>query len=249
MTQPSRVLVAISTYNEMENLPSLVDEIYRYADGVDIVVVDDNSPDGTGGWCDERVAVDSHFHVIHRAGKLGLGTATIAGLRYAMDNNYDWVVTMDADFSHHPRYLPAILGAAHDADNPVDLVIGSRYVPTGGVEGWPIRRRIMSRCVNIYVRWLLGLRPRDCSGAYRCSRVDLLRQIDWQNLRSTGYSLLEEILWKMQRTGARIREVPIIFVDRTQGRSKINSREVWDAIWIIFRLALERWFVLPFARR
>ena len=245
MTQPSRVLIAVATYNEMENLPSLVEEIRRHADTADIVVVDDNSPDGTGKWCDERAKTDSRFHVIHREGKLGLGTATIAGLRYAMENNFDWVVTMDADFSHQPRYLPSLLAAAQDPVNQPDIVIGSRYVPGGGVEGWPPRRHIMSRCLNIYARWMLGLKPRDCSGAFRCFRVELLRRIDWQTLRSRGYSFFEEILWKLQRAGARIREVPIIFVDRTQGRSKISSREAWDALWIIFQMSLGRWFSGP----
>jgi dolichol-phosphate mannosyltransferase len=241
MTQQSRVLIAIATYNEMENLPGLVEEIRRYAGRADIVIVDDNSPDGTGKWCDDRVATDPNFHVIHREGKLGLGTATIAGLRYAMEHGFDWVITMDADFSHHPRYLPSLLAAAQEPVNPPDVVIGSRYVAGGSVEGWPLRRRIMSRCVNFYARWMLGLQPHDCSGAYRCFRVELLRRVDWESVRSRGYSFFEEILWKLQRAGARIREVPIVFVDRTQGRSKISIREAKDALRIIFWMSIQRW--------
>ena len=241
MTQPTRILIAIATYNEMENLPALVDEILHFVPTGEILVIDDNSPDGTGRWCDERAAKDPHFHVIHRAGKLGLGTATITGLHYSMEQNFEWVITMDADFSHHPRYLPSLIAAAHDPANTPDVVIGSRYIPGGGVEGWPLRRWIMSRCLNIYARWLLGLHPRDCSGGFRCFRVQVLRQVDWHDLRSRGYSFLEEILWKLQLAGARIREVPIIFIERAQGHSKISSREAWDALWIIFRLSIQRW--------
>jgi dolichol-phosphate mannosyltransferase len=241
MPDSRRVLVAIATYNEIDNLPGLVEEIRRFVPASEIVVVDDNSPDGTGRWCDTRVKEDPRFHVIHRAGKLGLGSATVSGLQFAMERGFDLVVTLDADFSHHPRYIPAMLAVIDDSESPADVVIGSRYVAGGGVEGWPLRRRLMSRCLNLYARWMLGLRAHDCSGAFRCFRVAVLNRIPWDRVRSDGYSFLEELLWLLQRAGARLREIPIIFVDRTHGRSKISGREARAAVWIIFQLALERW--------
>lgn len=240
MTVAPRTLIAVATFNEIENLPRLVVGIREQLPEADILVIDDNSPDGTGRWCDEQASTDARLHVIHRAGKLGLGTATIAGLRFAIDEDYDFVVTMDADLSHDPSYLPQLVETAKDPAAPADLVIGSRYVAGGGIEGWPLGRRVMSRCINWYARWMLGLRVRDCSGAYRCFRVDFLRGIDWSVIRSSGYSLLEEMLWLLQRRGARIREVPITFVDRTHGRSKISYREAFSAVWIIFKLGWKR---------
>jgi dolichol-phosphate mannosyltransferase len=243
MTQTATTLVVIATYNEIENLPSLTEQIFRYAPDAEILVVDDNSPDGTGRWCDQRAEACGQFHVLHRAGKLGLGTATIAGLQFAIDRGYPFVVVMDADFSHHPRYLPDLLAGMHgDGKAAADVVIGSRYAPGGGVEGWPLRRRWMSRCINWYARILLGLTPRDCSGAFRCYRTELLRKVDFDQIRSRGYSFLEEILWHLKRHGARFRETPIVFIDRRQGESKINPREAVVALWILLQLGLKNWF-------
>lgn len=240
MTNTPRTLIVVATYNEIDNLPRLVDGIHQFAPESDILVIDDNSPDGTGQWCDEHALADAQFRIIHRPGKLGLGSATIVGLRFAIENRYEWVVTMDADFSHDPSYLPEIRAAADDPESPVDVVIGSRYIAGGGIEGWPPLRRLMSRCINWYARWMLRLQPRDCSGAYRCFRVEMLRKIDFDKVISRGYSLLEELLWFVQRLGGRIREVPITFVDRMHGKSKISYREAWLAVWIIFRLGIKR---------
>jgi dolichol-phosphate mannosyltransferase len=240
MPEPPRVLVAISTYNEIENLPGLVAEIRNHLPGAQILVIDDNSPDGTGRWCDEHAAVNPDFHVVHRAAKLGLGSATAVGLRAAIEGGFAFVFTLDADFSHPPRYMPAMLAAMNDENEPADVVIGSRYVAGGGIEGWPLRRRWMSRGLNLYARWLLGLRTRDCSGAFRCFRTTILQHVSWEQICSQGYSFLEELLWLLQRSGARIREVPITFVDRSHGKSKITSREALAAVWIILRLALRR---------
>jgi len=238
-----RTLVAIATYNEIENLPSLTDEVFSHAPDVDLLVIDDNSPDGTGQWCDERAAADPRVRVIHRQGKLGLGTATIAGFRYAIEHGYDFILVMDADFSHHPRYLPAIRQGmcGDDGGKPVDVMVGSRYVRGGGVEGWPLTRHVMSRCVNAYARLLLGLSVRDCSGAFRCYRTEVLRTVDFDRMRSRGYSYLEELLWILKRHGARFGETPIVFVDRQQGQSKINLREAFAALWILFQLGLKNW--------
>jgi dolichol-phosphate mannosyltransferase len=234
---PERTLVTIATYNEIENLPLLVDAIWEVAPGVDILVIDDNSPDGTGPWCAERATTEPRLRYLHRAGKLGLGTAIIAGMRYAIEHGYDQVLNMDADFSHHPRYIPALMAGMETAD----VTIGSRYVPGGGVKDWPLQRRLMSWGVNTYARCLLGLRPRDCSGAFRCFRIDLLRKVDFDSIQSRGYSFQEEILWHLKRAGARFAEIPILFADRERGKSKINSQEALSALGIIFRLGVKNW--------
>lgn len=245
MPSSPATLVAIATFNEIENLPRLVEQIWRQVPDAHVLVVDDRSPDGTGDWCEARSREDPRMHVLHRAGKLGLGTATIAGLQYAIRHDYEFVVTMDADFSHDPVHLPGMLGLMQTDSPRIDLVIGSRYVVGGGVEGWPLRRRVMSRAINWYARIMLGLESRDCSGAFRCFRVSMLKKLDFRGLLSHGYSLLEELLWRIQRQGAVIREVPITFVDRTHGQSKISYREAVMALWIIFRLGLVHWLRPP----
>ncbi len=232
-----RTLVSVATYNELENLPLLVDEIFAIAPQVDLLVIDDNSPDGTGVWAEQRTKADSRVHVLHRAGKLGLGTATIAAMKYAIEHDYDYLLNLDADFSHHPRYIPAMLAGMDDAD----VMIGSRYCPGGGVKDWPLQRRLMSQAVNFYARTSLGLKPKDCSGAYRCFRVSTLRDLDFSRIRSRGYSFQEEILWHLKRVGAHFGETPILFADRERGQSKINGREAIAALWIIFRLGLKNW--------
>ncbi|HUE75156.1 MAG TPA: polyprenol monophosphomannose synthase [Pirellulaceae bacterium] len=232
-----RALVTIATYNEIENLPPLVEAIFAEAPEVDLLVIDDNSPDGTGQWCDERSASDRRVRCLHQPGKLGLGTATIAAMRYAIEQDYELVLNMDADFSHHPRYIPALLAGMERAD----VVIGSRYVAGGGVKDWPLARKLMSWGVNTYARLFLGLRPRDCSGAFRCYRVELLKKVDFDSIRSRGYSFQEEILWLLKRAGARFGETPILFADRERGQSKINSGEALAAVWIIFRLGMKNW--------
>lgn len=232
-----RTLVTIATYNEIDNLPLLVAEVLQMIPQADILVIDDNSPDGTGRWCDEQAARDPRLKCLHRSGKLGLGTATIAGMQYAIDHGYDSVLNMDADFSHHPRYLPAILAAMDQAD----VAIGSRYCRGGGTKDWPWKRRMMSWGVNTYARLLLGLMPRDTSGAYRCYRVALLKKLDFTAIKSRGYSFQEEILWRLKRAGARMNEVPIVFADRERGQSKINKHEALSALWIIFRLGVKNW--------
>ena len=234
-----KTLVMTATYNEIENLPRLVEEVFRFAPEVDLLVVDDNSPDGTGQWCDRAALANPRLHCLHRSGKLGLGTAIVAGMRYAIEHGYKYVLNMDADFSHHPRYLPAMI-AAMDPQNgkPVDVAIGSRYVPGGGVEGWPLKRHLMSRGVNLYARWLLWLAPKDCSGGYRNYRTAMLAKLDLDRIRSRGYSFQEEILWLLRRAGARFGETPIVFADREKGNSKINSKEAVNALRIILRLGL-----------
>ena len=237
----TRLLVTFATYNERETLPGLVEAILQQLPTADILVVDDNSPDGTGDWCDEKATIEPRLQCLHRAGKLGLGTATIAAFKYAIEHDYDFVLNMDADFSHDPSSAPKLMAAMHDSspEGEADVVIGSRYIAGGSIEGWPLLRHCMSRAVNAYARLLLRLPTRDCSGAFRCYRVSLLRQIDFQQVVSRGYSFQEEILWLLKRQGARFRELPIKFVNRQQGASKINLREAISAAWILVRLRLQ----------
>ena len=242
MSNADRTLVMTATYNEIENLPALVAGILEHAPLVDVLVVDDNSPDGTGRWCDEQAARDPRIRCLHRQGKLGLGTAIVAGMRHAVDSGYRYLVNTDADFSHHPRYLPDLIaGMDPPGGPPIDVMIGSRYIPGGGIEGWPLKRHLMSRAVNLYARWLLGLKPRDCSGGYRCYRVEKLAQVGFDGLVSHGYSFQEEILWRLKRLGCRFGETPITFVDRVRGSSKINSGEAWSALWVILALGRRNW--------
>lgn len=240
MSETDKTLVSIATYNELENLPRLIDEIFHHAPQVDILIVDDNSPDGTGRWCDELATRDHRVHCLHRQGKLGQGSAVVAAMRYAIENDYTHLVNLDADFSHPPHILPEILAGMDDG---ADVTIGSRYVPGGGTKNWPLHRWLMSRCVNIYARWLLGLKVKDCSGAYRGYRVAMLKRLDLDDIRSQGYAFQEEVLWRLQRQGARFAETPILFTERQQGSSKINLHEVITAVWIIFRLGLYHWLL------
>src|SRR4029079_6091948 len=184
----SRLLVTVATYNEIENLPRLVEAIWEVASQADVLVIDDNSPDGTGRWCDEKAASESRLKCVHRTGKLGLGTATIAGMLYAIEHGYDLVLNIDGDFTHTPRYISRLLAGMEQAD----VSIGSRYCAGGGTKDWPLARRMMSWGVNTYARCLLGLKPRDTSGAFRCYRVSLLKQLDFAAIRSRGYSFQEE---------------------------------------------------------
>ena len=239
MSDADSILVTVATYNEIENLPRLVDEIFRALPRAGLLVIDDNSPDGTGDWCDRKAAEDPRVHCLHRPGKLGLGTATMAGMQYAIRQGHKFVLNMDADFSHQPRYLGELLAGMDPEGAPaVDVMIGSRYVPGGGMEGWPLRRRLMSRGVNCYARWLLGLKAKDCSGAFRCYRTELLARLDFDAVRSRGYSFQEEILWHLKRLGARFAETPIVFIDRQRGASKIDFKEAVAALRIIFALGV-----------
>jgi dolichol-phosphate mannosyltransferase len=229
------VLIALATYNEIENLPELVDAVLVQVPGGRVVVVDDNSPDGTGDWVRRRVAEDDRVHGIHRAGKLGLGTATIAAMQYAIEHDYDLLVTMDADWSHDPKYIPGLLAAMAEEPNAV-IAIGSRYVAGGGTLGWPWFRRIMSRVMNGYARWLLGLTPRDCTGAFRCYRVQVLREVDWGSCQANGYAFLEEILCKIKRPNRSMLEVPIVFCDRQKGETKLGIREAARSVVMLLRI-------------
>jgi dolichol-phosphate mannosyltransferase len=232
-----KLLISLATYNEAGNLEPLVETIRQFAPGSELLIIDDNSPDGTGQIADRLAAEKPVIHVIHRAGKLGLGTAMLEAIGFAVQNGYDYLLNLDADFSHPPRFIPALVKGMAEHD----VMIGSRYVPGGGVEGgFNFKRKFMSSGINWYARLLLGLTSKDNSGAFRCYRVSKLARIDLGKVRSRGYSFQEEILYWCKRVGCRIGETPILFENRRSGVSKINMREAGTALWILFQLGLAR---------
>jgi len=236
MAQEASTLVALATYNEIENLPSLVEAVHETLPLATVVVIDDNSPDGTGKWCDEQVELAPWLSCIHRAGKLGLGTALRTAMQTAVERDVEAVITMDADWSHPPDVLPRML----EMSNHADVVIGSRYCPGGSVEGWPLRRKMASRLINSASRGVLGVPVRDCSGNYRLYSTKLLRQIDWSKIQAEGYAYIEEVLWHLHLLDARFAEVPITFADRQAGESKISSAEMVGAAKMLARLTGQR---------
>jgi dolichol-phosphate mannosyltransferase len=237
---PARILISLATYNERDNLAPLLAEIHKAVPSADLLVIDDNSPDGTGKLADELASGNPRLHVLHRTGKLGLGTAILTGMHYALERGYDLFVNMDADFSHHPRYLPALL-AGMDGH---DVMIGSRYVPGGGSVNWPLSRRLMSRGINSVVAVLMRIPASDCSGAYRCYRVSKLSEAQLERVRSRGYSFQQEVLYLCRRAGCKIGETPIVFENRRAGKSKVNIREALRSIAMIFRIGVPAFFGL-----
>jgi dolichol-phosphate mannosyltransferase len=242
--EASRLVVTVCTYNERENIATLVPEIRRQFPVADVLVIDDSSPDGTADVVRQLQAADPQVRLLLRTEKSGLGAATLAGFQHAMELGYDFLINMDADWSHPPSLLPALWAAMADAD----VAIASRYVAGGAIEGWSALRHCMSRGVNVYSHLLLGLKPRDCSGAYRCYRSAKLREIDFDRFRSRGYAFQEELLYRCVRVGCRVREVPYTFVDRKVGQSKINGKEVVRALWNIACLGGDRLRGVPVRR-
>ena len=234
----NRLLITVCTYNELENIQLLVPELCAVAPDADILIIDDNSPDGTARAAQTVAADNPHVQLLQREKKSGLGTAILAGFRYAIANNYDLLLNMDADFSHNPKYIPDILAAVESCD----VAIGSRYVPGGGVVGWNLKRHFMSQSINIYARLFLGLKTKDNSGSFRCYRVSKLAEIDWKRTIARGYAFQEEILYRCRRIGCRFVESPIVFEDRRFGVTKITWKEAVAALAVIFRLGVERVF-------
>jgi dolichol-phosphate mannosyltransferase len=214
-----RVLVVIPTYNEADNIRSITDRVRRAVPSVDILVTDDNSPDGTGTIADELAVADDHIFVLHRAGKEGLGAAYKAGFAWAKDKGYDAVVEMDADGSHAPEELTLLLDRLHDHD----AVLGTRYIAGGSVHNWPMRRLLLSRGGNIYIRMALGMPFKDATGGYRAYRMPVLDAINVDTVASTGYSFQVELAWRAHRQGFRVTEVPITFTEREHGVSKMSG--------------------------
>ncbi|HEY0733785.1 MAG TPA: polyprenol monophosphomannose synthase [Herpetosiphonaceae bacterium] len=227
-------LVIIPTYNERENIQALLPRVLDYPE-LSVLVVDDGSPDGTSDVVAAEVEQNPRVHLIRRAGKQGLGTAYVAGFRYALARGAEFIFEMDADFSHDPRYLPDLL---HAAESAYDLVIGSRYVAGGGTTDWGIGRQLISRGGNIYARLILGLPLSDMTGGYRCYRSAALEAINLDRIRSNGYSFQIEMAYRVRQAGLRVGEVPIIFPDRRVGASKMSKQIVFEALLNVVKLRL-----------
>lgn len=228
-------LLVIPTYNESENIRLLVERVRQYVLDMHILIIDDNSPDGTGRIADEVAKEMRDIRVMHRPGKMGLGSAYVAGFKKALEDGYDLICQMDADFSHDPSYWPDLLRGMEGHD----LMIGSRYVSGGGTRNWGLHRRLLSRASNFIARLVLGIDVRDCTGGFRCYRRHVIEKIDPDTIFSNGYSFLEEVLYKAVRAGAKVGETPIIFVERERGKSKISKREIFKAVATLFRLRFQ----------
>jgi len=233
-----RALVVIPTYNERANIERIIPAVLAQDERLEVLVVDDGSPDGTGEIVDSIAASNSKVHAIHRAGKLGLGTAYLAGFKWAIEQNYDFVFEMDADFSHDPVHLPQFLHAIRDAD----LVLGSRYRKGKvTVVNWPMTRLMLSYGANLYARVVTGLPLDDCTGGFKCFRRSVLEAVNLDSVRSNGYAFQIEMSFRAWQNGFRIVEIPIVFVDRTEGESKMSKKIIREAVWMVWRL---RWWSL-----
>jgi dolichol-phosphate mannosyltransferase len=231
-----RALVIVPTYNERENIGRLIEAVLRQDGRLEVLVVDDGSPDGTGQIVAELEASDSRVHLLEREKKMGLGTAYIAGFRWALERTYQYVLEMDADFSHDPSHLPQFLSAIEDAD----LVLGSRYQQGRvTVVNWPIGRLLLSYAANLYARAVTGLPVWDATGGFKCFRRVVLEAIDFGHVRSNGYAFQIEMSFRAWKKGFRLLEIPIIFTDRVEGQSKMNKRIVREAIWMVWWLRLQ----------
>jgi dolichol-phosphate mannosyltransferase len=233
----ARQLVCIPTYNEATNILALLERVHEASPESEVLVIDDASPDGTGDLVRDRMLKDPRLELMARPGKLGLGTAYMAGFAYGLQHGYGSVLTMDADFSHPPERIPALLEAV---DEGAHLSVGSRYVPGGAIQGWPVTRRVLSAAANFVARQVLGLRTHDCTGGFRCYSLRAQQFLVTRHLRSSGYSALVELLTRCERAGLTIVEVPITFTDRFHGDSKISRQEIFRAIVTVIRLAGRR---------
>ena len=228
-----RACVVLPTYNERENLPSIVPAILAAAPQVDVLVVDDNSPDGTGALADALAAKDPRVRVLHRARKEGLGRAYLAGFAEALSRGYGRILEMDADFSHDPARLPELLASGKD------LALGSRYVEGGGTVNWGLGRRVLSKGGSLYARLILGIPVRDLTGGFKCFRRQVLESIDLASVRSTGYAFQIELTYRALKRGFSVGEVPIVFADRRVGKSKMNRRIVAEALWMVWKIRFD----------
>lgn len=228
-----RLIVLVCTYNEKANLPELFQRIDQCIPNVPILVVDDNSPDGTSDWVIEETKTRPQTYLITRTGKLGLGTAIRQGMQYAIEQEYEWILNLDADLSHDPAAMEKLLSKSEDND----LVIGSRYVTGGGLEGCSWKRILVSRCANAYAKFVVGWRVNDCSSAYRLYRVSELSKLNWAQIQGKGYGFLEEVLWHLIQQTKRWTEVGIVYTERKKGDSKISIKEALSTISSLHRVA------------
>ncbi len=229
-----KTLIIIPTYNEAKNIKRLIEEIFKLDLDINILIIDDNSPDGTGNIVEEVAKRDHKVNLIKREGKMGLGTAYVTGFKYAIDNKYDYIFEMDADFSHDPKEIPNFLEKIKECD----LVIGSRYIKGVNVINWPLRRLILSYGANIYTRFITGLPIKDSTSGYKCFKRKVLENIDLNSIHSGGYSFQIEMNYKTWKKDFKIAEIPIIFVDRTEGKSKMSKKIVREAIWMVWKLRI-----------
>ncbi len=234
-----RAVVIIPTYNESINIPHIVPDVLSRDDRLDVLIVDDNSPDGTGDLADALARENERVFVLHRAGKLGLGTAYLEGFKWALERDYAYIFEMDADYSHNPKHLPEFLKAIQDAD----LVLGSRYLERRvTVVNWPMTRLLLSYGANIYAKIITGNRLFDATGGFKCFRRRVLEAIDLDRVRSNGYAFQIEMSFRAKRKGFKIVEIPIVFHDRTDGESKMSGAIVREAIWMVWRLRIQAIF-------
>ena len=230
MSDP-RVLVIVPTFNEALNIVAVIGRLRAAVPQADVLIADDNSPDGTGRMADELAAADSHVQVLHRPGKAGLGAAYLAGFAWGLERGYDVLVEMDADGSHRPEDLPSLLAALKDNGGTADLVLGSRWVPGGAVVNWPAGRKLISRGGTLYAKVALGIPIRDATGGFRAFRADTLRALDTASVESQGYCFQIDLAWRTVQRGFTVVEVPITFVERELGVSKMNRGIVTEALW------------------
>lgn len=229
-----RTLVVMPTYNEADNVLEIVGDVLSQDPSIDVLIIDDNSPDGTGDVAESLAAREPRVHVFHRHAKLGLGSAYVAGFKYALKEGYDYVFEMDSDFSHDPKEIRNFLAQMQDCD----LVIGSRYIRGISVINWPMSRLLLSYFANIYARVMVGVPIYDLTGGFKCFRRSALEAIDLDRIRSDGYAFQIEINYKTLRKGFRVKEIPIIFVERRAGSSKMSKSIIWEAFWLVCRLRM-----------
>jgi len=233
-------LVIIPTYNELENIPNLIPKILQKDEGIEVLIVDDNSPDGTAAFVEEESKLNSRVHLIKRNAKLGLGTAYIEGFKFALKNGYDFIFEMDADFSHNPKELINFLREIESAD----LVLGSRYKNGVNVVNWPMKRLLLSYFANVYTRIITGLPVKDATGGFKCFRREVLEAIDFNNVKSNGYAFQIEMTFKAWKKGFRIKEISITFIDRVKGTSKMSKKIVREAVTMVWKLRIRSLFGL-----
>lgn len=227
-------IVVTPTYNEKDNIRQLIQAVLRSVEGINILVVDDNSPDGTASIVEELQKDDSRIHLIKRPGKMGLGTAYCDGFKYCLEQGFEAIFEMDADFSHDPKELPNFLSELQT----YDLVLGSRYIKGVNVVNWPLRRLLLSYGANLYTRIITGMPIKDATGGFKCFRADILRKIDLDKIQSNGYGFQIEMTYRLWKKGAKIKEIPIIFIDRMNGISKMNKKIIYEAIFLVWKLKL-----------
>jgi dolichol-phosphate mannosyltransferase len=228
----AKALVIIPTYNEAQNAENIIREVLSQSEMIDILIVDDNSPDGTADIVKKKMETNPRIHIIQREKKLGLGTAYVAGFKYAIENKFDFVFEMDADFSHNPKEIPIMLGKMDECD----VLIGSRYIKGVNVVNWPMKRLLLSYCANIYTRVITGMPIHDATAGFKCYKRKVLESIDLDSIRSNGYAFQIETNFLAWKKGFKLKEMPIVFVDRRVGVSKMNKKIVYEAVFMVWKL-------------